>query len=130
MPASCALTAFLLFAVPAICSLQTLPALLWGSGDYINHPSQQLGLQASYEVGSMGLSTPWANRDLRLWQDALIFALRYSSYAYSVAYLNRSIDGALAVLASQPLNFPLAGLLFGLSDRWRVRLFKEGIYDQ
>lgn len=47
-----ALTVLLLCLVPAFSSVQTLPAFVWGSGDYVNHPSQQLGLQASYEVYS------------------------------------------------------------------------------
>ena len=29
---------------------QTVPAFVWGSGDYINHPAHHAGLQTSYEV--------------------------------------------------------------------------------
>ena len=29
---------------------QTVPAFVWGSGDYINHPARHAGLQTSYEV--------------------------------------------------------------------------------
>lgn len=45
-------TYFVLLLVPSQAALQTLPVFLWGSGDFVSHADQRLGLRTLYEVAS------------------------------------------------------------------------------